>query len=141
MDPNASDDDFLPVFARPILRPGAYLVAGLTTAVVTFALVAPFTCRPSGACEGWVAFQYQPDSARHLQAAAASVLLGACVSALLWLALAPPTRLFAAARLVATPIFLAGAAVSIYSQSALLVVGPTLSVVMLWLMWSKPRAH
>lgn len=125
--------------SRPVLTPVAYLVAGSITGVVTYLLVAPFTCRPSGACEGWIAFQYQPNSAGHFQAASAGLLLGACLSALLWLALAPPSRTFAMARLVATPIFIAGAAVSIYSQSVLLVLGPVLSVVMLWLMWSKPR--
>ncbi len=123
---------------RPVLRPVAYLVAGSITGVVTYLLVAPFTCPPSGACEGWIAFHYQPDSAGHWQAASAGLLLGACLSALLWLALAPPSRMFAAARLVATPIFIAGTAVSIYSQSVLLVLGPALSGVMLWLMWSRP---
>lgn len=118
-----------------------YLAAGLIAGLVTYLLVAPFTCQPSGACEGWVAFQYQPDSAGHLQAAAAGLLLGVSLGALSWLALSPATRTFAVARLVATPIFIAGAVVSIYSQSALLVMGPMLSVVMLWLMWSKRRGE
>ncbi len=125
----------------PTVRSGAYLAAGLITALVTYVLVAPFTCQPSGACEGWVAFQYQPDSAGHLQAATAGLLIGACLSALLWLGLSPHTQTFAIARLIATPVFIAGAVVSIYSQSVLVVMGPTLSVVMLWLMWSKPRGE
>jgi hypothetical protein len=126
---------------RPALRPVVYLAAGLITGLATYSLVAPFTCQPSGACEGWVAFQYQPDSAGHFQAATAALLLGASLCALLWLALSSATRTFAVARLIATPLFIAGAVVSIYSQSALLVMGPTLSVVMLWLMWTKPRGE
>lgn len=76
--------------SRPVLRPVAYLVAGAITGVVTYLLVAPFTCRPSGTCEGWIAFDYHPDSAGHLQAASAGLLLGACLSALLWLAAKRP---------------------------------------------------
>ena len=108
---------------------------GAAVALVVYVLVAPFKCS-RGTCDGLVAFHYQPDSAGHLQAIGAAVLVGGAAALLLWLVLGPDRH--KAARLVATPLLIAGIGVSVLSHSVLFIVGPLVGGVVLWLMWFPP---
>jgi glycerol uptake facilitator-like aquaporin len=112
---------------------------GGLAAVVVYLLVAPFECTDDGTCEGLVAFRYPPDSAGHWQAIGAAALVGGLVALLLWLVLGPEGRGHTVAKIVATPLLLAGIGISVLSQSALLVVGPVVGGLVLWLMWRPAR--
>lgn len=121
---------------------GAGLIAtavGLVVGLVVYLLVAPFDCNSSGFCEGLVAFQYQPDSAGHWQAIGAGAVVGGSVALLLWAALAPEGPIFTIIRVVLTMLLVGGIGISLLSQSILIIVGPLLGGLFLWLIWGSGR--
>ena len=111
------------------------LVCGLLVAIDVYILVAPFQCHGDGTCDGLVAFHYQPHSAGHWQALGAAGLVGAVVALLAWLVLGRRGRVHWMARIIATPLLVAGIGVSLLSQSVLLIAGPLVGAIVLWLMW------
>lgn len=118
------------------------VIFGIAIAVVVYVLVAPFDCTRGGVCDGLVAFHYQPDSAGHWQALGAATLVGGAAALLLWLVLGSGDPGHEIAKVVATPLLLAGTAVSLLSQSVLLIVGPVAGGLVLWLMWgARGRAR
>ena len=111
---------------------------GAAVALVVYVLVAPFKCSRGGTCDGLVAFHYQPDSAGHLQAIGAAVLVGGAAALLLWLVLGSDRGGHKAAKVIATPVLLVGIGMSMYSQSILFFLGPVAGPLLLWLMWAPP---
>ena len=112
------------------------LVFGLLVAIVVYVLVAPFTCSVDGTCDGLVAFHYRPASAGHWQAIGAAALVGGVVALLIWLVLGSEGPGHTVAKVVATPLLIAGIGVSVMSQSVLLIVGPLVGGLTLGLMWA-----
>ena len=115
----------------------AALGAGFLTALLVYVLVAPFKCSARGTCDGLVAFTYQPDSAGHWQAIGAAALVGGAAALLIWLAIGSGGPGHKVAKLVATPLLVAGIGVSILSQSLLMFVGPLVGGLVLWFMWAR----
>lgn len=111
------------------------LTGALITAAVAYLAVAPFRCTPDGTCDGLVAFHYQADSAGHWQAIAAGAVVGGAVGLLLWLLVAPEGPWLTAGKGVVSVLLVAGLGISLLSQSVLVVVGPVLVGILLWLMW------
>lgn len=111
-------------------------IAGFVIGLLTYLLVAPFSCDRDGSCHGLVAFNYEPGSAGHWQALGAGALVGAVVAMLLWLAMAAG-RVHSIARMIATPLLVVGVGISLLSQSVLFVLGPLVGGLVLWLMWSS----
>ena len=117
----------------------AALVFGFFVAAAVYILVAPFKCSGDGTCAGLVAFQYRPDSVGHWQAIGAGALVGGVVGLLIWLVLGSEGLGHKVARALATPLLIAGIGVSIVSQSILLLIGPIVGGLVLWLMWGSRR--
>ena len=114
---------------------------GAGLGLATYVLVAPFRCAASGACSGLVAFDYPPDSAGHWQAIGAGPVVGAAVALLLFAALAEGRSKIALRILLTLPL-LAAIVISAFSQSVLILLGPTVGSLVLWRLWSgQPRAR
>ena len=116
----------------------AALKGGALTALAVYVAVAPFQCDAARSCDGLVAFHYPPTSAGHWQALGAAAVVGAGVALLLWTSFEREGRVSAVSRVVVTVLLALGAGISLLSQSVLIVVGPLLASVFLWLMW-RPR--
>ena len=120
---------------------GGTIALGLggLVALVVYVLVAPFKCTAEGTCDGLVAFHYPPDSGGHWQAVGAAALVGGVAALLLWLVLGSEGPGHKVAKIIATPLLIAGIGVSILSQSVLFVIGPVIGGLVLWLMWGSKR--
>ena len=119
----------------------AALGFGLLVALGVYILVAPFKCGDRGTCDGFVAFHYRPGSPGHWQAIGAAALVGSVVALLIWLVLDSERPGHKVARIIATPLLVAGISVSILSQSLLFIVGPFVGGLVLWLMWGSKRVR
>lgn len=118
------------------------VAAGCAVGLLVFLAVAPFDCDHTGICHGFVAFDYGRDSRGPWQALGAGLLVGAVTATLLFAVLADGTAK-TVMRVALTPLLLGGIAISVLSQSVLLVVGPVVGGLVLWGLWrgsSRPSS-
>ena len=113
------------------------MIVGACVAVVIYVIVAPSRCL-GRTCDGLVAFHYPPDSAGHWEAVGAAAVLGSAAALLMWLVIDSEGPAHTWAKIVATPLLIAGMATSLLSQSVLFILGPVIACLVLWFMW-KPK--
>lgn len=112
-------------------------VSGLVTAGAVYVMVAPFRCDPAGSCHGLVAFDYPPGSAAQMRALGAALLVGSAVALPLWVALSPPTHANTVLRTILSVVLVGFIGISLLSHSVLIILGPLLGGIFLWLTWSR----
>jgi apolipoprotein N-acyltransferase len=123
---------------QKLRRPEGTKVASLVAIVagaLVYLAVAPFRCEPDGACSGFVAFDYPIGSAAHLRALGAGAIVGLALFLPVWVAVSEPSPLRSALRAVLTVVLIGFIGVSLLSQHVLIVIGPVLGGILLWLMW------
>ena len=109
----------------------------LAVAAATFLGVAPFSCSGNGWCHGFAAFDYGPASPGIWQSFGTAALLGGVVWLLVWLAVSPERTTPLGARAVVSLLLVAGAGISLLSHSLLVVAGPLVAGLFLWLIWTR----
>lgn len=123
----------------------AAVVMAALVALVVFLAVTPNDCYTRDfslqggerICEGRLAFEYRESSAGVFQAIGAALLVGSFVGLFTWTIVAPTGTVRSAFRFVLSLLLVLAIPVTALSFTYLFIIGPTLSLLLLWLMWRR----